>query len=248
MYILSCSCLFSVQILQKLCMNKGIPTHIGIIMDGNRRWAKERGKLAMQGHLQGYETLKKIANHAFGKGLAVLTVFAFSSENWLRSKTEVNFLLKLFWRMVTEELAEFQRMGVRVRFIGDLSRFPDELRKGMEHTMKETAGNTGGTLQIAASYGGREEIVRAVRAIVAAKTSPDAIDEDMIARHLYTADVSDPDLIIRTSGEERLSGFLPWQGVYSELLFLKKHWPAFTSRDFDAAVEEYASRQRRFGK
>lgn len=226
--------------------------HIGIIMDGNRRWAKNRGLPTLQGHKRGYENLKKIIEYAFmEKNIKVLTFFAFSTENWKRSKEEVSYMMRIFNRAV-DELKKMKQKNkkykTQIRFIGDLKRFPLKMQKKMLEIMEKTKSNSDHFLSIALSYGGRDEIIRALKKIVANKIASDNIDEKLISNHLDTAGIKDPDLIIRTSGEQRLSGFLTWQSVYSEIYFSEKFWPEFSREDFDAAIKWFEKRSRRFGE
>ena len=222
--------------------------HLAIIMDGNRRWAKQQGMPAFKGHEKGYETLRKIADHCLEKGIEVLTVFAFSTENWKRAKDEVDFLLTLFVRALSEQIADMHQKGVRVKFIGDRSAFSPELASMMNDGEELTKNNTRAVFNIAMNYGGRPEILHAIAELSKQGADMSALTEDQFSSALYTASLPDPDLIIRTSGEQRLSGFLPWQGVYSELYFTNLHWPDFLPSELDKALEEFASRQRRFGQ
>ncbi|PLX25876.1 isoprenyl transferase [Candidatus Parcubacteria bacterium] len=224
-----------------------VPQHIGIILDGNRRWAKARSKPTLFGHQKGFENLKTIANHAYEKGIKIMTVYAFSTENWNRSKEEVSYLMDLFKLMVTKEVKELDKNGIKLNILGNTRAFDDELQSGIKTAIKKTKNNTKGTLNVCLNYGGRAEILNAVKNIIKDKINPDKIDEKLFAKYLYTKDMPDPDLIIRTSGEQRLSGFLTWQSVYSEFYFPQKDWPAFTTKDLDKAIEEFQKRGRRFG-
>lgn len=224
-----------------------IPQHVGIIMDGNRRWAKSKGLPIIEGHRQGYHTATRIATHAFAKGVRYLTLFAFSTENWNRATSEVSYLMNLFLRMIKEQLRVSQRRGVRLKFIGLRSRLDARIRKAIASAHAATRQNKKGTLLIALNYGGRHEIVDAVRSIVKGRTPARNITPELVDRKLWTAGIPDPDLIIRTSGEQRLSGFLLWQAAYSELYFSEKMWPAFSEKDFNHALETFATRRRRFG-
>lgn len=228
--------------------SENIPNHIGIIMDGNRRWAKERGLPAFEGHREGEKTLRKIADACLKFGVKILTVFAFSSENWKRSEEEVSFLLGLMEKLFSNYLEDFKKKGIRINVIGQIEKFPEKLQKIIRETMDGTKDCANGIFNIALSYGGRQEIIEAVKKIVAEKIAPENINEEMFENYLYTAGQPDPDFIIRTSGEQRLSGFLTWQGVYSELYFTPKYWPEFSEKDLEFAIEEYQSRKRRFGK
>lgn len=221
--------------------------HLGIIMDGNRRWAQSRGMPGLLGHQEGYANLKRIIPAVFDREIKVLTLFAFSTENWKRSAEEVDHLLKLFAYAIKEEMMNLAQRGLQVRFIGDISEFPQSLKEAMKQCEKETENNSNGILNIAVNYGGRNEIVHAVKEIVKNNTPYESITEELISQNMYTYDLPDPDLIIRTSGEQRVSGFLTWQSAYSELLFIKKQWPEFSVNDLDEALAEYQNRQRRFG-
>lgn len=218
----------------------GIPHHIAIIMDGNRRWAKKRGLPASLGHKKGYENFKKIAEACYKMGVKILTVYAFSTENWKRSKTEVSFLMNLFENVLKNELNFFRDKKIKFNAIGQIKRLPDKLQKLVSEAMNETKNNKGGVLNLAMSYGGRAEILDAVKKSIKEKKS----FEDC----LYTAGQPDPDLLIRTGGEMRLSGFLPWQSVYSELYFSEKMWPDFSEKDLMLAIKEFQNRKRRFGE
>ena len=225
--------------------------HIAIIMDGNRRWAKQKNMPAGFGHKAGAETFKKISRYANKIGLKYLTVYAFSTENWRRSKEEVEGLMMLFQNYLDDFLNRVDQENVRVKILGDMSALSEKMRNSMIQAMKKTENNTGLTVCICINYGGRNEIVNATRKI-ASKVKNGEIDiedinDNMIANNLYTAGIPDPDLLIRTSNELRTSNFLPWQIVYSEFLFIPKYWPDFCEEDLDAAIEEYNRRNRKFG-
>ena len=225
-----------------------IPHHLAIIMDGNRRWARERNLPSLEGHRRGYEKLKEIAELCFKKGIGILTVFAFSTENWNRSKNEISYLMKLLKKAINESLEMFDKDNIKIKVSGRLGELSYDLQKAILNTVEATRNNTKGVLNLALNYGGRIEIIDAVKRIIAQKISAEKIDEKVIQENLYANDLIDPDLIIRTSGEQRLSGFLLWQSAYSELYFTPKYWPDFTERDLDKALEEYSKRERRFGK
>jgi undecaprenyl diphosphate synthase len=229
-------------------MEQKIPRHLGIIMDGNRRWAKARGLPPFKGHEAGYKKIKieEVLRWCKEAGIEVLTLFAFSTENWQRAKKEVDFLMKLFLRALTKDIKKLHENNVRVRVIGRREGLPEKLREAIEKSEELTKNNAGGTLNLAINYGGRPELVDAFKKILA--NPPEEITEETISANLYTAGLPDPDLIIRTSGEQRLSGFLTWQSAYSELLFIEHHWPEFSKEDFDDALADFANRQRRFGK
>ncbi len=227
--------------------NANIPVHVGIILDGNRRWAREQGRPSLMGHRAGLDNIKTIARAAFEKGVQIMTVFAFSTENWHRDQKEVAYLMKLFSSLIKSQTAELARHGIRVKFFGRLADFNQEMRTEMKKTERLTKGGGVGQLNICLSYGGRDEIVRALRKMVRSGVKARDISEETISANLDTAGLADPDLIIRTSGEKRLSGFLAWQSVYSELYFTPKYWPSFTPRDLGVALKHYAKRRRRFG-
>lgn len=225
------------------------PHHLGIIMDGNRRWAKKNGLPPLEGHKRGLENLKKIAECCRKKGVKVLTVFAFSTENWNRSKEEINYLIKLFLLAFnSKNIKELSKDKTRVNILGKTEKFPKNLQKRIQKIQKITRGNKNFILNIALSYGGRLEIAEAVKKIIEKKVLPEEISEDLISEHLWTKNMPDCDLIIRTGNEKRISNFLIWQGAYSELYFSKKYWPEFSEKELDKAFLDYAKRQRRFGK
>ena len=222
--------------------------HIAIIMDGNRRWAKEKGLPSAMGHKKGVEALKATLRACNDFGIKYLTVYAFSTENWKRKKEEVDFLMELLALTLTNELAEMHSEGVKISFIGDISKLSSKLQKILSNSVETTKNNTGVNLQIAFNYGSRDEIVHAVKAIAAQNLKPEEISEDTISQNLYTKDVPDPDLLIRTGGEMRISNYLLWQIAYSEILVVKEFWPEFSKESLSKAIIEFQSRQRRFGK
>lgn len=227
------------------------PAHVAIIMDGNGRWAKARGLPRVAGHRAGVEALRRTVRAAPGLGICWLTVYAFSSENWSRPKSEVSDLMGLLKIFIRRDLAELHQNGVRVRVIGDRQGLQPDIKALLDEAESLTAGNGSLTLVIAFNYGGRDEIVRAARKLAAAAVygdiRPEAIDADMFAGALDTAGIPDPELVIRTSGELRLSNFLPWQTAYSELAFLPCYWPDFTRDHLAEALRDFAGRERRFG-
>lgn len=223
-----------------------IPCHLGIILDGNRRWAIEKGQPSYQGHKKGLETVKKVVKWCRQKGIKILTLFVFSSENWKRTKKEVNFLMELAKEAAEGNLIkQFQKEGIKLRAIGQRERLPKSLQKVIKKAEELTKNNKEMTLNFAISYGGRAEIVEVIKNIIKKKIPPDKITEETIKENLWTSDV---DLIIRTGREQRISNFLIWQAAYSELYFSKKYWPDFGEKDLDEAFLEYSRRQRRFGK
>lgn len=217
---------------------------VGIIMDGNRRWAKERGLPKLEGHRAGSEKLKDTVHFVQSHGIAHLVVYAFSTENWNRESSEVLYLMELFRELVKKEMKELGEEGARIRFIGQRERFSPELQQIMLEREKETELNDAITLWIALSYGGRAEVIAAAKAAAAAGE----ITEETLSNNLWTAGMPEPDIIIRTGGEKRLSNFLAWQSVYSELFFTDSFWPAFTKEEFDTILLEFAARERRHGK
>jgi len=223
------------------------PLHIGIILDGNRRWAKARSLPSFAGHKAGLKNINKIAAQAFKRGVKIMTVFAFSTENWKRSQEEVDYLMSLFGNFIDSESDRLAKRGWKIKFFGRINDFNPGLQKSMKRAEKISQEGERGQLNICLSYGGRDELVRAVQKIISHSKSVQEVNESLISANLDTAGLPDPDLIIRTSGEQRLSGFLSWQSVYSELLFVDKHWPDFNQHDLDAALVEYEKRQRRYG-
>lgn len=225
-----------------------IPQHIAIILDGNRRWAKAKGLPTFFGHKKGMENAKKIVLHAQKMGVKVITMYGFSTENWSRSEKEVGYLMKLFENYIDKNIADYKKRGIRFRHIGSLKELPASLQKKIKHAIELTKDCSGIVANMALNYGGRDEIKRAIQKIVAEGIKAADIDFDLISARLDTVGLSDPDLIIRTSGEQRTSGFLLWQGAYSELYFPKVEWPDFDTDQFDKAIAEFNKRQRRFGK
>jgi undecaprenyl diphosphate synthase len=229
----------------------GAPRHVAIIMDGNGRWAAARGLPRSEGHRRGVEALRRTVRAAGEIGIRILTIFSFSSENWLRPPSEVRELLGLLRRFIRHDLAELHRNNVQVRIIGERLELQPEIRRLLEEAEVLTAGNSGLRLVVAFNYGGRQEIARAARRIaeqVATGTrSPHEVTADLLAGELDAPDIPDPDLIIRTSGEQRLSNFLLWQAAYSEFVFLPIYWPDFDRKALEAAISEFLQRERRFG-
>ena len=221
--------------------------HIAIIMDGNRRWAKEKNLPSAMGHKKGVDALKATLRACDDLGIKYLTVYAFSTENWNRKKEEVDFLMELLAITLTNELAEMHSEGVVINFIGDTTKLSPKLQKILANSVETTKNNTGVHLQIAFNYGARDEILHAVKNIVAQGLSPDEITEDIISKNLYTKNIPDPDLLIRTGGEKRISNYLLWQIAYSEILVMNEYWPEFGKNSLAKAVEEFHNRQRRFG-
>ncbi|MAS36608.1 MAG: isoprenyl transferase [Anaerolineaceae bacterium] len=225
-----------------------LPRHVAIIMDGNGRWAKARGLPRTEGHRQGTENLRRILRAAVEFGVEILTIYAFSTENWKRPRAEVRVLMSILEMVIDRELDDLNQEGVQIRHIGEMEGIPQVLQRKI-HTAKElTKQNSTLILNVAFNYGGRDEIVSAVRKIVEDGVPADQIDEALISSYMYTSPLPDPDLIIRTSGEMRLSNFLVWQGTYAEYYFTPTFWPDFNREEFLKALVEYSNRTRRFGK
>ena len=228
-----------------------IPAHVAIIMDGNRRWAKARGKQAAFGHKEGAKTLEKIVRYANSIGLEYITVYAFSTENWKRPVTEVNFIMELLSRYLTSEIEEFHKNNVKVRFMGSREGLPETVKKKMEYAEKVTADNTGIVLNLAINYGGQAEILHAVQNIVSDVQSGllrvEDIDSQKFEDYLYTRGLPAPDLLIRPGGDLRISNFMLWQIAYAEIWTTEVYWPAFTPEMFLEAVKAYGGRERRYG-
>lgn len=224
-----------------------LPQHVAMIMDGNRRWARRKKLPVFFGHRSGFNRIEPLVRHAESLGITYLTFWAFSTENWNREKKEVDALMNLFRRMFSGSLvAKLKKNNVRVKTLGDITAFPKDIEKDIEDVVADTKNNTGITVNFALNYGGRAEILRAVQKIITEK--PKEITEKIFSDYLYTANQPNPDLIIRTGGEQRLSGYLPWQSTYSELYFTNTFWPDFDKKKFNEAIIDYISRERRFGK
>lgn len=222
-----------------------IPNHLAIILDGNRRWAKEKGLPVFQGHRKGLETIKRIINYCKEKGIQILTLFVFSTENWKRGKVEVDYLMKMASRAISSHFKHLHKSKIKVRVIGQREKLSKAFKKEIAKIEKITKDNKEMTVNFALSYGGRAEILAAVKKIIKKKIPLQKINENTIKENLWTSDV---DLIIRTGREQRISNFLIWQAAYSELYFYPKYWPDFDRQDLDKAIEEYSRRQRRFGQ
>ncbi|GAB4370430.1 MAG: polyprenyl diphosphate synthase [Elainellaceae cyanobacterium] len=229
-----------------------LPRHVAVIMDGNGRWARKQGLPRIMGHRRGVDALKDILRCCKDWGIQALTAYAFSTENWGRPLEEVDFLMMLFERVLRQELKEMMEEDVQIRFVGNLDALPRSLQKEIRYSMEETQSNQGIQFTVATNYGGRQEIVQACREIATkvqqGLLQPDQIDEALFAHHLYTAEVCDPDLLIRTSGEMRISNFLLWQVAYAELYVTDTLWPDFDRPEFHRALRDYQQRDRRFGK
>jgi undecaprenyl diphosphate synthase len=229
-----------------------LPHHIAIIMDGNGRWAEQRGLPRSAGHRAGVKAVRATIEICARKGIETLTLFAFSSENWLRPKEEVGLLMSLFLEALDREIADLHKNNIRMRFIGDLSQLAPELTARMRAAQKRTASNTGLTVMIAVAYGGRWDILQATRSLAAdcvvGKQTPEEITEDQLVERLALGGMPDPDLFIRTGGDQRISNFLLWNLAYTELCFLPELWPEFGESQLDEAIAQFSSRERRFGR
>jgi len=234
-------------------MEKAVPNHIAIIMDGNRRWARKRNLPSQVGHSQGAKNLEEIAVACQEKGVRYLTVFAFSTENWKRSQEEVDYLMELLAKHISDFDKRFDNRNVRIRLVGNREGLPEKLLKGISEIEERTKEKDGLTVNVAINYGGRAEIIQATKRIAEDMKNGkineiEEIDEALLARYMYTEEMPDPDLLIRTAGEVRMSGFLTWQSVYSELYFTDVLWPDFNEKELDKAIIEYNHRKRNFGK
>ena len=229
-----------------------LPNHVAVIMDGNGRWAKQRGLPRIEGHRRGANTLKEMLRYCKDLGIQTLTAYAFSTENWGRPTGEVNFLMGLFERLLQKELREMEEQEVCINFIGDLTPLPTSLQQEMRRSTERTKNNKGVFFNVAINYGSRNEMVKACQTIAQkvqqGELAASEINESTISRHLYTSASPDPDLLIRTSGEMRLSNFLLWQLAYTEIYVTDTLWPDFDSQQFDLAIESFQQRDRRFGK
>lgn len=234
--------------LDKKSKENNIPIHVGIIMDGNRRWAKERNLPTLEGHARGYEKVKQMPEWFFSRGVKIISIWVFSTDNWKRSQEEVNYLMKLLRQAVSEDFLDHaQKKGYKILISGRIDELPGDLPESCQEAINKTKAGKNGILNICLNYGGRAEIVDAFIKMMKNNIGLEQIHEGMIKKYLYNGDLPDPDLIVRTSGEERLSGFLLWQSAYSELIFLKKYWPDFEERDVEIIIAEYGQRKRRFG-
>ncbi|OGZ24665.1 MAG: di-trans,poly-cis-decaprenylcistransferase [Candidatus Nealsonbacteria bacterium RIFCSPLOWO2_01_FULL_43_32] len=222
-----------------------IPHHVGIIMDGNRRWALEKKWPVFEGHRRGVDVLTKIVKHCIKRNIKILTLFAFSTENWQRPKKEITLLMGLIRQGLKQNLKKFAQAGIKLRIIGQRERLPKALQAPLKEAEALTRNNQVMTLNIALSYGGRAEITGAIKSIIEKRISPEKITEEVVSENLWTSDL---DLLIRTGKEQRLSNFLIWQAAYSELYFCPKYWPDFNEKDLDDALADYATRQRRQGR
>ncbi|WP_027963221.1 isoprenyl transferase [Halalkalibacillus halophilus] len=241
----------SQQVKQSELDYDNIPKHIAIIMDGNGRWAKQRALPRIAGHREGMKTIQKVVKHAVDLNVQALTLYAFSTENWKRPKSEVEFILKLPSRFLDQYLPELVENNVRVTTIGDFESLPEFTQEAVNQAKEKTKNNTGLVLNFALNYGSRKELIDAVQKISTSvkdgDLSTDEIDEELFSKYLYTYDLPEPELMIRTSGEKRLSNYLLWQLAYAEFYFTERYWPAFDEASLDEAILEYQHRKRRFG-
>ena len=221
--------------------------HVGIVMDGNRRWAKERNLPSFEGHLRGYEKMKQVPEMFFNRGIETVSLFAFSTENWKRSSDEVNYLMKLAKRAFEENKESFIENNIRVLVSGRIEELPGDLPELCYDIVASTKDMTAATLNICLNYGGRAEIIDALKKMLKNNIELNQAHEGMIGKYLYNGGIPDPDIVVRTSGEQRLSGFLLWQTAYSEMMFMKKYWPDFEESDVELLIDEYNNRKRRFG-
>lgn len=224
-----------------------IPEHVGIILDGNRRWAKENNKKSLEGHKRGSEVFKEISIGLFERGVKYVSAYVFSTENWKRTAEEVDYLMRLVVKAVESHLDDYNQKGIKIQILGSRERVKSSVLHALERTEKKTANNTNGTLALCFNYGGKEEIVHAVKSIITDGTHPDSITESTIYNKIYAPEIPDIDLLIRTSGEHRISGFMLWRSSYAEMYFMDTYWPDVTMQDFDTAIKVYSERQRRFG-
>lgn len=228
--------------------SRGVPNHIGFILDGNRRWARKNGLPTLEGHRQGYDNLRDITKAAVNRGVKFVSAFVFSTENWNRTPKEVKYLMDLSYRMLTRDVRELNKEQIRVVWLGSRKRISQKLLKVIKDAEDSTLHNTRGTLALCFNYGGLDEIAHAARIVAEMKIPPEEITPETIASNLYAPEVPPLDMIIRTSGEQRLSGFMLYRAAYAELFFVDNYWPDFSEDDLDAVLAEYAARERRFGK
>jgi len=231
-----------------LSEEKVLPYHIGFIVDGNRRWAREKGLPTFIGHKKGTERIDEIIEYAQYLGIKIVTIYAFSTENYKRGKKEISYLMKLFEDFIINKIKEIHNRDAKVQILGNLQRLPGSLQKVLENAIEITENNKKMIINVAINYGGRDELIRTFKKLVISKIEPEEITEKLINQNLDTKGLPDPDLIIRTSGESRLSNFLPWQGVYSELYFSEVYWPDFNKKQLDIAIKEFQKRQRKLGQ
>lgn len=226
--------------------NAAVPRHLGIILDGNRRWAKQRGLKTLEGHKQGAEVFREIVYSAFDRGVEYISAFVFSTENWQRTQEEVFYLMGLVLKVIDKYLDEFHEKGIKILILGSQDGLDSKIKAGLAATVEKTAGNSKGTVALCFNYGGQQEIIDAIKSLPEAKKA--SLTPGKLEQYLYSKDLPDVDLVIRTSGEHRTSGFMLWRAAYAELVFIDKFWPDFTSADLDKVLGDYKQRNRRFGK
>jgi len=236
------------QVATLVDTDTSVPVHLGLILDGNRRWARARGLPDTEGHREGVETLRKIVRAGFSHGVHYISAYVFSTENWKRTKSEVKFLISLALRFLDNDLDQLHKDGIRVVIIGSRFGLSKKVVNAIDKAEQRTKDNQGGVLALCLNYGGHEELVAAVKKILRARIQADQLDEATIAEYLYHPEVPPLDMIIRTSGEQRLSNFMLWRSEYAELKFVDKNWPDFSPADLDEALADYAQRERRLGK
>lgn len=224
-----------------------IPDHIGYIVDGNRRWAKERNLTSFEGYLAGYKAISEVAKASFELGIKYVSAYIFSTENWKRSSDEVGKLMGLVLRLLTTDLSIFEKNNIKLKILGTRDKLSGDIIKAIEKAESRTADNSGGTLAICFNYGGHQEIIDATKKIIQSGVASEDINVELFEQNLYAPEVPSVDLVVRTSGEQRISNFMLWRVAYSELLFLDKYWPDMTKRDVSAIIDEYNNRSRRFG-
>lgn len=227
--------------------NQKIPTHIGFIIDGNRRWAKERGLKPYEGHYAGYDSIKDVLIETHRQGVQYTSAYVFSTENWNRSAIEVNKLMELLLKVLTDDLHIFNEEDIRLRVIGTRNRLSKKVIQAIDYAEEQTAGNKAGQLLMCLNYGGHVEIAEACKKIVQQGIAAEDITPELITKNIYAPEIPPCDIIVRTSGEQRLSGFMLWRAAYSELMFIEKNWPDMTKQDVTVILKEYESRNRRFG-
>jgi undecaprenyl diphosphate synthase len=233
--------------MSKTSQAPSVPVHLGIIPDGNRRWAKDNNLPSLEGHRRGVEVIKDVADEALSAGVKYITFYAFSAENWRRASSEVKYLMELFYRIATKDIDDLHERGIQFRIIGSRVGLSAKLNKAFDAAITKTASNTRGVMSLCLNYGGEQEIVDATAAIIRAGIAADDVTPAVIAAHLYEPDVPPVDLVIRTSGEHRTSGFMLYRAAYAEFVFFEKHWPDFNPVDLRDAIEEYGRRHRRLG-
>jgi undecaprenyl diphosphate synthase len=239
------------QVINKSDVKGGdgtVPVHLGLILDGNRRWAADQGLPSLEGHRRGYENLKTIAEAAFNRGVKFVSAFVFSTENWNRAKEEVAYLMNLLTWVVNHEVVEMNKKNIKVVFLGKEQPLSQKNLKLIHRAEEMTKCNTGGTLALCLNYGGQTEITEAVQSMIETGVKSEDVTPELIRQYLYHPEIPDVDYVIRTSGEQRTSGFMLWRAAYAEMCFVKKYWPAFNASDLDSALAHYGQRVRRFGQ